>query len=91
MILLLYKMKYLVSNKNIPYSRITKLNQAEQWDIHQSKQSTDLRMNSYIEIKQNFEGQRFPLLTNRVLFGLSTIFIIMSFLLTVSDRTKYSL
>ena len=31
-----------------------------------AKQSTDLRVNSYIlKIKQSFEGQRFPFLTNR--------------------------
>ena len=29
------------------------------------KKSTDLHMNSYIEIKQSFEGQSFPILTNR--------------------------
>ena len=39
---------YLVNNKNIRYSRVTKLNQAEQWDIHHAKQSTDFRVNSYI-------------------------------------------
>ena len=44
---------YLVNNKNIRYSGVTKLNQAEQWDIHHAKQTTD------------FEGQSFPVLTNR--------------------------
>ena len=39
---------YLVNSKNICYSGVTKLNQAEEWDIHHSKQSTDLRINSYI-------------------------------------------
>ena len=38
----------LVNNKNIRYSGVTKLSQAEQWDIHNVKQSTDLRMNSNI-------------------------------------------
>ena len=38
---------YLVNNKNIRYSGVTKLNQAEQWDIHHAKHSTDLRVNSY--------------------------------------------
>ena len=40
--------KYLVNNKNSRYTEVTKLNQAEQWDIHHAKQSTDLRVNSYI-------------------------------------------
>ena len=40
--------KYLANNKNICYSGVTKLNQAEQWDIHHAKKSTDLRVNSYI-------------------------------------------
>ena len=44
---------YQVNNKNIRYSGVTKLNQAEQWDMHHAKQSTD------------FEGQSFPVLTNR--------------------------
>ena len=35
---------YLINNKNIRYSGVTKLNQAEQWDIHHEKQSTDLRV-----------------------------------------------
>ena len=30
---------YLVNNKNTRYSGVTKLNQAEQWDIHHAKQS----------------------------------------------------
>ena len=29
-----------------------------------AKQSTDLLVNSYIYIKQSFEGQNFPILTN---------------------------
>ena len=37
------------------------LNQAEQWHIHHAKQSTDLRVDSYISKKQRFEGQRFPI------------------------------
>ena len=41
-------MNYLVNNKNIRYSWVTMLNQAEQWDIHHSEQYTDLRVNSYI-------------------------------------------
>ena len=54
------------------------------------------RVNSYmyIQIKQSFERQSFSVLTNRsysCMFGLSTICTIMWFLLTVSDRTKYSL
>ena len=40
---------YLVNNKNIRYSGVTKLDQAEQWDIHHAKQSTDLRVNSCIK------------------------------------------
>ena len=39
---------YLVNNKSIRYSGATKLNQAEQWDIHHAKQSTEMRVNSYI-------------------------------------------
>ena len=39
---------YLVNYKNIRYSGVTKLNQAEQWDIHHAKQSINLRVNSYI-------------------------------------------
>ena len=35
---------YLVNSKNIRYSGVTKLDQAEQWDIHQAKESTDLRV-----------------------------------------------
>ena len=66
---------YLVNNKSIRCSGVTKLKQAEQWDIHQAKQSTDLRVNSYDWIKQSFEGQSFHILTNRSLFGLSTICI----------------
>ena len=34
---------YLVNSKNIRYSGVPKLNQAEQWDIYHAKQSTDLR------------------------------------------------
>ena len=34
---------YLVNNKNVRYSWVTILNQAEQWDIQRAKQSTDLR------------------------------------------------
>ena len=56
---------YLVNNKSIRCSGVTKLKQAEQWDIHQAKQSTDLRVNSYDWIKQSFEGQSFHILTNR--------------------------
>ena len=56
---------YLVNNKNICNSGITKFNQVEQWNIHHAKQSTDLRMNSYILIKQSLEGQSFNVLTNR--------------------------
>ena len=41
-------MNYLLNNKNICYSGVTKLNQAEQWNIHYTKQSTDLHVNSYI-------------------------------------------
>ena len=51
--------------KNVRYSGVTKLKQAEQWDRHHEKQSTDLRVNSYIKIKQSFESQSFPILTNR--------------------------
>ena len=36
---------YLANNKNIRYGGVTKLNQAEQCDIHHAKQSTDLRVN----------------------------------------------
>ena len=64
-ILLNNKTNYLVNSKNIRYSGVTKLDQAEQWDIHHSKQSTDLRVNSYIYIKQSFEAQNFPIFTNR--------------------------
>ena len=39
---------YLANSKNIRYSGVTKLDQAEQWDIHLAKESTDLRVNSYI-------------------------------------------
>ena len=39
---------YLVNNKSIRYSEVTKLNQAEQWDIHHAKQSTELCVKSYI-------------------------------------------
>ena len=39
---------YLVNSKNIRDSGVAKLNQGEQWDIHLVKQSTDLRVNSYI-------------------------------------------
>ena len=39
---------YMVSGKNIRYTGVTKLDQAEQWDIHHAKQSTDLRVISYI-------------------------------------------
>ena len=39
-------------------------NQAEQWEIHHAKQSTDLRVKSYILIKQSFEAEKFPILTN---------------------------
>ena len=39
---------YLLNSKNNRYSGLTKLNQAEQWDIHHAKQSADLRVNSYI-------------------------------------------
>ena len=39
---------YLVKNKNVRYNGVTKLSQAEQWDIHHAQQSTDLRVNSYI-------------------------------------------
>ena len=39
---------YLVNNKNNRYSRVTKLNQAEEWDIHHAKQSTHLCVNSNI-------------------------------------------
>ena len=39
---------YLVNNKNIRNSGAIKLNQAEQWDIHHAKQSTELHVNSYI-------------------------------------------
>ena len=39
---------YLVKSKNILYSRVTKLDQAEQWDIHDANQCTDLHVNSYI-------------------------------------------
>ena len=39
---------YLVNSKKIRYSGVTKLNQAEQWDIHHAKQSTDLHINSNI-------------------------------------------
>ena len=42
---------YLVNNKNIPYSGVTKLNQAQLWDIHSihhKKQSTDLHVKRYI-------------------------------------------
>ena len=42
------KTNYLVNSKNIRYSGVTKLDQAEQWDIHQAKQSTAFRVNSYI-------------------------------------------
>ena len=38
----------MVSRKNIRYSGVAKLNQAKQWDTHHAKQSTDLRVNSYI-------------------------------------------
>ena len=31
---------YLVNSKNIRYSGVTKLDQAQQWDIHHAKQST---------------------------------------------------
>ena len=51
---------YLVNSKNIRYNRVTKLNRAEQWDIHHAKQSTDLRVNS----KAFSEGQSFPIFTN---------------------------
>ena len=36
--------KYLVNNKNICYSRVTKLDQVKQWDIHHANQSTDLHV-----------------------------------------------
>ena len=39
---------YLVNSKKNRYSRVTKLNQAEQWDINHAKQSTDLHMNGNI-------------------------------------------
>ena len=39
---------YLVNSKNIRYSVVTKLDQAEQWDRHHAKQSTDLRVNNHI-------------------------------------------
>ena len=39
---------YLVNSKNIRYSGVSKLDQAEQWDIQHAKQSSDLRVNSYI-------------------------------------------
>ena len=65
---------YLVNNKNIRYSGVTKL--------------TDLRVNSYIRIKQSCKGQSFSILTNRSrVWRVSHICIIMSFLLTASDRT----
>ena len=37
---------------------------SEQWHVHHAKQSTGLRVNSYI-LKQSFEGQSFIILTNR--------------------------
>ena len=46
---------------------------------------------THLNNAKRFEGQSFPILTNRIVFGLSTICIIMSFLLTASDRRKYSL
>ena len=82
---------YLVNNKSIRYSGVTKLKQAEQWDIHQAKQSTDLRVNSYNCIKQSFEGQSFPILTNRSRVWLVNHLYHHSILLSASDRTKYSL
>ena len=45
-IYMIYITSYLVNSKNIRYSGVTKLDQAEQWDIHHAKQSPDL--NSYI-------------------------------------------
>ena len=56
-------MKYLVNNKHIRYSGVTKLNNGIL--LHCAIQSTDLCVNSYIQIKQSFEGQSFPILTNR--------------------------
>ena len=55
------KIRYLVNNKSIRYT----VYQAEQWDRHHAKQSTDLRVNSYIYIKQSLEGQSFPILTRQ--------------------------
>ena len=40
---------YLFNNKKNHYSGVTKLNQAEQWNIHHAKQTTDLHMNSNIK------------------------------------------
>ena len=39
---------YLVNNKNIRYGGVTKLNRAEQRDIHHAKQSKDLHVDSNI-------------------------------------------
>ena len=39
---------YIINNKNIRYSGVTKLSQAEQWDIYHAKQSTDLSETSTI-------------------------------------------
>ena len=36
------------TKQTIRCSEVTKLDQAEQWDIHHAKQSIDLRVNSYI-------------------------------------------
>ena len=67
------------TNKNIRYSRVPKLNrQAEQWDIHHAKLSTDRLASEQLHLNKAIV----------VLFGLSAICIIMSFLLTASYRCK---
>ena len=87
-------MNYLANDKNIRYSGVTKLNPAEEWDIQHAKQSQTCMWTAtfkWSKALKSFKVKVFLSWPKGVVFGLLTNCIIMSFLLTVSERKKHAL